>query len=468
MGSFLSFTRRKDQPIEDYSCSGMDWCKRAKTSANCDGENNRLIPGLPDEISLEIIARVPRICYLKMKMVSRSWKVAIGGPEVYQLRKELGRTEEWLYILTKLEDQLAWHGLDPSSGRWQRVPPMPAIAFEDESRRGFSGLCMRSLIDSSIKITETVRGWAGKNDASMKMPFCGCSVGAVAGCLYVLGGFSRFSTIRCVWRYNPCTNSWQESSSMTEGRAFCKISMLDDKLYAVGGIRRVKGGLSPLQTAEVYDPQTDTWTAMPTVPFSKGQVLPTAFLAELLEPVAVGVASYRGRLCVPQSLYSWPFYGDVSGEIYDPRTNTWSEMPAGMGEGWPGKQAETMLSAVVNSELYALDPSGSSEGTAQIKVYDDKEDVWKVVIGKVPFHDLSNCETPYLLASFLGKLHLIMKGINNDTSVLTVDVSTSSASVLPSLNPEKFRKAEDPDFWEVIGTKNFGAAEFISCQVLSV
>ncbi|KAG6477466.1 F-box/kelch-repeat protein At1g22040-like [Zingiber officinale] len=467
MGSFLSFNRSKDQPIEDYSCSGMDWCRKAKTSANCDGESNGLIPGLPDEISLEIIARVPRICYLKMKMVSRSWKVAIGGPEVYRLRKEIGRTEEWLYILTKLEDQLIWHGLDPSSGRWQRVPQMPAIAVEDESPRGFSGLCARNLIDSSIKITETIRGWVVGSDASTKMPFGGCSVGAVGGCLYVLGGFSRFSAIKCVWRYDPRTNSWQESSPMTEGRAFCKISMLDDKLYAVGGIRRVNGGLSPLQSAEVYDPLTNTWTEMPSVPFSKAQVLPTAFLAELLKPVATSVTSYKGRLCVPQSLYSWPLFGDISGEIYDPGTNTWSEMPAGMGEGWPGKQAETKLSAVVNGELYALDPAGSSEG-ARIKVYDDKDDAWKVVIGKVPFHVSSSCETPYLLATFQGKLHLIMKGISNDTSVLTVGISSSSASFLPSLNPEKFQKAEDPDFWEVIGTKNFGAAEFISCEVLSV
>lgn len=467
MGSFLSFTRSKDLPIEECSSSGMDWCKRAKKSANCDGENNRLIPGLPDEISLEIIARVPRICYLKMKMVSRSWKVVIGGTEVYQLRKELGRTEEWLYILTKLEDRLALHGLDPSSGRWQRVPPMPAKVFEDEAWRGFSGLCIRSLIDSSIKIAETVRGWVGRSDASTKMPFCGCSIGAVGGCLYVLGGFSRFSAIKCVWRYDPCMNSWQESSPMTVGRAFCKISMLDDKLYVVGGIRRVKGGLSPLQSAEVYDPQTDSWTAMPSMPFSKAQVLPTAFLTELMKPVAIGVTSYRGRLCVPQNLYSWPFFIDIGGEIYDPITNTWSEMPAGMGEGWPCKQAGTKLSAVVNGKLYALDSSGSSED-AQIKVYDDKDDVWKVVIGKVPSHDLSNCETPYLLASFLGKLHLIMKGTNNDTSVLKVDVSSSSASDLPSQNPKKFRGAEDPDLWEVIGIKNFGAAEFISCQVLSV
>ena len=66
-------------------------------------------------------------------------------------------------------------------------------------------------------------------------------------------------------------------------------------------------------------------------------------LADLLKPIATGVTSYRGKLYVSQSFYSWPFAVDVGGEIFDPETNSWEQMPTGMGEGWPARQAGTKL-----------------------------------------------------------------------------------------------------------------------------
>ncbi|KAF9620440.1 hypothetical protein IFM89_012617 [Coptis chinensis] len=157
-------------------------------------------PNLPDNISIQILARLPRIYYLNVKLVSRSWKNVVTGTELFDLRKELGITEEWLYILTK-----------------------------------------------------------------------------------------------------------------------------------------------------GYGPE------VPSMPFSKAQLLPTAFLADMFKPIATGMTMYRGRFCVPQSLYSWPFFVDVGGEVYDPEPNTWLEMPSGMGDGWPARQAGTKLSVVVEEELYALD-----------------------------------------------------------------------------------------------------------------
>ncbi|CAB4267595.1 unnamed protein product [Prunus armeniaca] len=112
---------------------------------------------------------------------------------------------------------------------------MPNVSREDESRKGLAALRMWNMAGSSIRIADVIMGWLGRKDAIDRMPFCGCSVGAVDGCLYVLGGFSKASALRCAWRYNPVTNSWSESSPMSIGRAYCKTGILDDKLYAVGG-----------------------------------------------------------------------------------------------------------------------------------------------------------------------------------------------------------------------------------------
>lgn len=477
MGALLSLAGNKSTTSEYSDILQAETCKRQRMSLSFN-ESPRLIPSLPDEISVQILARLPRISYLNMKLVSRSWKASVTSHEVYQLRKELGTTEEWLYILTKIEeDKLIWYALDPLSKTWQRLPPMPNVVYEEESRRGLSGLWMWNMVGSSIKIADVIRGWLGRKDSLDRMPFCGCATGAVDGCLYVVGGFSRASAVRCVWRYDPCENAWSEVTSLTVGRAYCKTGVLNNKLYVVGGVSRGRGGLTPLQSAEMFDPRMGIWTTVPSMPFSKAQVLPTAFLADMLKPIATGMTSYQGRLCVPQSLYSWPFFVDVGGEIFDPETNLWVEMPHGMGEGWPARQAGTKLSVVVDGELYALDPSSSLD-SGKIKIYDSQEDAWKVIIGKVPIRDFTDTESPYLLTGFLGRLHVITKDVNNEISVLQADLqkdvaslpSTSSSSPPVGTLCEKSDPLAEAEAytWNVIATKNFGSAELVSCQVLDI
>ncbi|XP_022725487.1 F-box/kelch-repeat protein At1g22040-like isoform X2 [Durio zibethinus] len=479
MGAFLSLNSSRAGMSEPLEVSQNETCKRQKLSSCFCEENPRLIPSLPDEISYQILARIPRINYLNVRLVSRAWKAAIMSTELFNIRKELGTIEEWLYILTKVErDKLLWYALDPLSRRWQRLPPMPNVAFEDESRKGLASFRW-NVVGSSIKIADVIRGWLGKKDALDRMPFCGCAIGAVDGCLYVIGGFSRASALRCVWQYNPVLNSWSEVSSMSTGRAYCKTGIINDKLYVVGGVTGGRGGLTPLQSAEVFDPHTGIWSQIPSMPFSKAQVLPTAFLADLLKPIATGMTSYRGRLFVPQSLYCWPFFVDIGGEVYDPEVNSWVEMPVGMGDGWPARQAGSKLSVTVDGELYALDPSSSLAG-ARIKVYDYQDDAWKVVVEEVPIPDFTDLESPYLLAGLLGKLHVIIKDANNNISIRQTAVqnhltSLPSATSSPSdkssgVHAESAESATafETDLWRVIATRMVGSSELVSCQTLNI
>lgn len=479
MGSVLSSPRNRDRNRGRDEISHTNPNKRLKISPVDYNENPRLIPALPDEISLQILARAPKIHYLNLKMVSRSWKSAITSRELLQLRRELGTAEEWLYVLTKVDaNNLTWHALDPLSGKWQRLPPMPHVVNEDESnKRGLSGFMMWNVVGSSIRIVDFVRGWFWRRDGLDQMPFCGCAVGAVNGCLYVLGGFSRALALNCVWRYDPCLNSWEEVNPMTSGRAFCKTGLLNKKLYVVGGVSRGRNGLNPLRTAEVFDPETGLWTELPAMPFMKAHILPTAFLADILKPIATGMASYGERLYVPQSLCSWPFIFDIGGEIYDPETNSWAAMPAGMGDGWPARQPGTKLGVVVDGDLYALEPTSSLE-SGKIKRYDHQEDVWRVVVPTVPFHDFTDSEAPYFLAGFLGKLHVITKDADDNITVLQATVqkqgSSSSSSSLsaPTTNFISENAAplveEETNTWRVIASRDFGAGELVSCQVLEV
>lgn len=473
MGAILSLNNSTGDPFE---VSQSEIRKRQRLSSSFCEENSRLISSLPDEISLQILARIPRINYFNLKLVSRAWKAAILGAELFNLRRELATTEEWLYVLTKVDnDKLLWYALDPLSRRWQRLPPIPSYAFEDESRKSLNSLRMWNMVGSTIRIADVIRGWLGKKDTFDRMHLCGCAIGAVDGCLYVLGGFSRASAMKCVWRYDPVFNAWSEATPMSIGRAYCKTGILNNKLYVVGGVTRGPGGLTPLQSAEVFDPHTGIWSQIPSMPFTKAQVLPTAFLADLLKPIATGMTSYRGRLFVPQSLYCWPFFVDVGGEVYDPEVNTWVEMPVGMGEGWPARQAGTKLSVTVDGELYALDPSSSLD-SAKIKVYDYQDDAWKVVAGDFPIHDFTASESPYLLACLLGKLHVIAKDANRNIAVLKADLQNHLA-LFPSASSsleDTFHEHAEPtagserELWNLIASRSIGSAELVSCQTLNI
>ncbi|KAG5063856.1 hypothetical protein JHK85_005039 [Glycine max] len=233
------------------------------------------------------------------------------------------------------------------------------------------------------------------------MPFCGCSIGVVDGCIYALEGFSRSSTIKYVWQYDPIKNSWAEASPMSVGRAYCKTGILNNKLYVVGGVTRGRGGLIPLQSAEVYDPHTCMWSLLPSMHFARAQVLPTVVLADLLKPIA----GFIQRKVI----------------LYDPNLNSWLEMPIDMGEGWPARQAGTKSSVTVDDDLYALDPSNSVD-SAKIKVCDYEGDTWKVAAGDVPIHDFTELESTYLFTRLLEKLHVITKDANHNIMVLQDDM----------------------------------------------
>lgn len=453
-------------------------CKRQRLLSTSYEDNSRLIPSLPDEISVQILARVPRIRYLNLKSVSRAWKAALASSQLFCLRKELGTAEEWLYILTKVnDDKLLWYALDPFSGRWQRLPLMPNVFVEDEAKKGLAAIPRRmwNMLGSSIRIADVIMNWLRRRDALDRMPFCGCSIGAVDGCIYALGGFSKASAMKSVWRYDPVKNCWTEVSPMSVGRAYSKTGILNGKLYVVGGVTRGRGGLNPLQSAEVFDPHTGTWSPLPNMPFAKAQVLPTAFLADLLKPIATGMTSYRGKLYVPQSLYCWPFFVDVGGEVYDPDIDSWLDMPVGMGDGWPARQAGTKLSVTVNNDLYALDPSSSLD-SAKIKVYDEEGDTWKVVVGDVPIHNFADSESPYLLASLLGKLHVITKDDNHNIAVLQADMqndlaSSQSLSSSPDSSFSELAESSaesETDIWRVFASRSGRSAELVSCQSLKV
>ncbi len=122
--------------------------------------------------------------------------------------------------------------------------------------------------------------------------------------------FSQDSSLeRHTYMYDPSTGSWAQKSSMPTSRVGCAITVVDDKIYVVGGQHRWVVGETgstkgyPTGLVEVYDVATDTWeTKQPMINVSS----------------SVMANSVNGKIYV---IYQLAF--NFCADVYDPLSNSW-------------------------------------------------------------------------------------------------------------------------------------------------
>ena len=85
----------------------------------------------------------------------------------------------------------------------------------------------------------------------------------VDGKIYVIGGYGGSQRVD---EYDPSTDTWTTKSVIPSARRSLSTSALDGKIYAFGGYVPGVSGHPGVATVEVYDPATDTWTTAPDMP----------------------------------------------------------------------------------------------------------------------------------------------------------------------------------------------------------
>ena len=106
----------------------------------------------------------------------------------------------------------------------------------------------------------------------------------VDGKIFVIGGslqlkFDEYGdqSLSTVEMYDPETDTWEGKANMLTVRSGVSVSVVDGKIYAIGGskIKKIQrfGGSGieseELPTVEMYDPATDTWTQKADMPTPK-------------------------------------------------------------------------------------------------------------------------------------------------------------------------------------------------------
>ncbi|XP_051147364.1 F-box/kelch-repeat protein SKIP4 [Andrographis paniculata] len=256
-------------------------------------ENPALLPGLPDDVALCCLARVPRWFHPILNCVSRRWRKLLCGEELHQYRLKHHLEETWVYALCRdKNEQLCMYMLDPNQLKrgWKRIDGLP-VRFFKRNGVGFEVL--------------------GKK-------------------IYLFGGCGWIEPATDeVYCYDGSANMWSRGSSLSTARSFFAYEALDEKIYAIGGIGSES---SNPQSWDIYDSHTDHWSS---------HVDPNV-IPEIEDSVVLDGKIYIRCAISPVSSH-------VCALVYDPSNSTWQHANADMASGWRGP------AVVIDGILYVLE-----------------------------------------------------------------------------------------------------------------
>jgi len=228
------------------------------------------------------------------------------------------------------------------------------------------------------------------------------------------GGNGDGKAIASAELYDPATRTWSATGSMTDARAVATTTQLPDgRVLLAGGDDGSGGPSSSVQTAELYDPGTGTWTptgslvtrhpggpaaatllpngkvlfAGPRGPLDAGDPNDPGSSAELYDP-ATGTWTTTGNLAEPRALPAMTRLMDgrvlvaggsinsgasytATAELYDQATGTWS--PTG-SMATPRIFAHTTL--LPSGKVLVAGGLGSNGFTAGAELYDPETGLW--------------------------------------------------------------------------------------------
>ena len=163
--------------------------------------------------------------------------------------------------------------------------------------------------------------WTTK--ANMPTPRTMSAIAVVDGRIYVIGGafgtVQENRTLSAVEAYDPTTEKWTRKADMPTARCLSATCVIDGQIYVSGGVAKVSEISSCMPTVEVYDPSTDTWTQTFDMPRARSNHSASVVDGKMYiiggadpELIKLIVEPYKDK-------------GEPSTvDVYDPATGTWT------------------------------------------------------------------------------------------------------------------------------------------------
>jgi N-acetylneuraminic acid mutarotase len=221
--------------------------------------------------------------------------------------------------------------------------------------------------DGAWQVVNTVNKIPGRSE---------CSLVAIKGKLYLIGGDGPAEPAEV---YDPQTNTWTEKGTDPCVMHHLQAVALGDKIYVLDAF--YEGGFpnqTPNPNAYSYDTKTDTWQKLAEIPVDRRRA-------------GAGEAVYKGKLYLVCGIT----HGHSSGtnamfDEYDPKTDTWKVLPDA-----PHIRDHSMA-VVVGDKLYAVGGRNTSYRDPNnvipffrmvmldVDCYDFKTGTWSTLAAKLP------------------------------------------------------------------------------------
>ena len=214
---------------------------------------------------------------------------------------------------------------------------------------------------SSTSVVEAYN--AAKNmwtiKASLPQELCGLTASVVNDKIYVIGGSTSLLgtgyVVDSVYEYNPVSNSWTRKSNIPTPIAYASADVVDGKIYIIGGCNFKLN--AAYNSVYEYNPTSDTW--------KKKSDMPTARFLASATAVDGKIYVFGGASNLTGEAFS-------TLEIYDPSTDTW------IVKGSMPIRRSTHASSAVNGNIYIFS-GGLKAGSVykDILEYNPTSDTWK-------------------------------------------------------------------------------------------
>jgi len=196
----------------------------------------------------------------------------------------------------------------------------------------------------------------------------GLGVAVVNGKIYAIGGLNNDTQLAVNDEYNPVTNTWTPKTPMPTARSGVAIAVYQNKIYCIGGTvgngEELVSGFTGVN--EVYDPVKNTWETKASMPTPRADLCASVVDGKIY---LIGGKEYWGVK---------PFYHELDvNEVYDPATNSWatkSPMPI-PALGYASEVVDGKIYVIGGAREFQ-EGLGSLTAIGFNQVYDSENDTW--------------------------------------------------------------------------------------------
>lgn len=179
------------------------------------------------------------------------------------------------------------------------------------------------------------------------------AVVAVGGLVYVLGGFTETLTIvPRVEVYNPKSDTWLEVATLPQPLHHANAAAVGDRLYVLGAL--IQRSFTAIGDSYVYDPKANSWSQVTSMPMGTERGAGGTFAIGTKVYVAGG---YRNG-SVP----------DFS--AYDTSTDTWENLPS------LDEPRDHLVAGSVAAKFYAVGGRRNGELRGNVDEFDPAAGKW--------------------------------------------------------------------------------------------